>query len=88
MKTTTHTRRRARHAIRSVALIVPALVLAIAASASANGTSIDAYGGDGRGTLPLTGLDVGVLVVGALLLIAAGLGLRMLARQQRSQPSE
>jgi hypothetical protein len=50
---------------------------------------VDGYGGfqggiqsdvEGGGSLPFTGLDLGLLIGGGLLLLAIGFGLRRLAR--------
>ena len=65
------------------------MVAAPAALAQDSGSVVDGYGGcqggiqsdvDGGGSLPFTGLDLGLLIGGGLLLLAVGFGLRRLAR--------
>jgi len=62
--------------------------------ALAQQSSVDGYGGGaggiqsdvegGGGSLPFTGLDLGLLIGGGLLLLAVGFGLRRLARGSAS----
>jgi opacity protein-like surface antigen len=82
--------------MKRVFLIV-ALVVAFAAPAALadNGTSKTGYGGQaqvqdevtqtggGGGTLPLTGTDLGLLVVGGGLFAAAGLAMRRVGRNRK-----
>jgi hypothetical protein len=68
---------------------VLATVVVWAPTALAQDSSVDGYGGvqggiqsdvEGGGSLPFTGLDLGLLIGGGLLLLALGFGLRRLAR--------
>lgn len=66
--------------------------LAWAATALAGNSSVSGYGGQaggveeqveaGGGALPFTGLDLGLLIGGGVLLLAVGAGLRRLARDK------
>lgn len=76
-----------------VALVVVAL--AVPAALASNGTSKTGYAGQaqvqedvtksegGGGTLPFTGADLGLLVVGGGLFAAAGLAIRRAGRNRR-----
>jgi hypothetical protein len=50
----------------------------------AGGIQSDVEGGGGGGSLPFTGLDLGLLIGGGLLLLAVGFGLRRLSRGNAS----
>jgi hypothetical protein len=50
----------------------------------AGGIQSDVEGGGGGGSLPFTGLDLGLLIGGGLQLLAVGFGLRRLARGNAS----
>lgn len=79
-----------------VGLLLVALALAPFAAAG-NGTSKAGYGGDSAvqatlvestqassaGSLPVTGIDLGLLVAGGVVLLAVGLGMRRLGRQRQ-----
>ena len=78
-------------------LLIAMLVVALAAPAALadNGTSKAGYGGQaqvqdevattggGGGTLPFTGADLGLLVVGGGLFAAAGLAMRRAGRNRK-----
>lgn len=77
-------------------LLIAMLVAALAAPAALadNGSSKAGYGGqaqvqdevtksDGGGTLPFTGADLGLLVVGGGLFAGAGLAMRRVGRNRK-----
>lgn len=78
-------------------LLIAMLVVAFAAPAALadNGTSTQGYGGaaqvqdevskpsSGSGTLPFTGADLGLLVIGGGLFAAAGLAMRRAGRNRK-----
>lgn len=78
-------------------LLIAMLVVALAAPAALadNGSSKTGYGGQpqvqdevtqsggGGGTLPFTGADLGLLVVGGGLFAAAGLAMRRVGRNRK-----
>jgi drug/metabolite transporter (DMT)-like permease len=74
----------------TVALAVVGM-LVLASAALAQSSSVSGYGGQAGGveeqvetggTLPFTGLDIGLLIGGGLLLVAVGAMLRRLARDR------
>ncbi len=77
---------------RNILLALSAILLvAVSASTALAGSSGSVYGGqggsvqtdiDGGSTLPFTGLDLGLLAGGAVLLLALGFGLRRFARDR------
>lgn len=80
----------------SVALLLVALALAPPATAG-NGTSEAGYGGESAvqvalvkgaqassaGSLPVTGVDLGLAVAGGVVLLLVGFGMRRLGRQRQ-----
>jgi hypothetical protein len=80
--------------MKRLVIIFGCLVTAVvvyAPVALAQQSSVDGYGGGaggiqsevesgGGGSLPFTGLDLGLLIGGGLVLLAVGLGLRRFAR--------
>jgi hypothetical protein len=67
--------------------------LIVASTVFAQGSSVSGYGGQAGsveeqvetgGGLPFTGLDLGLLIGGGLLLLAVGAGLRRLGRDSRA----
>jgi hypothetical protein len=77
--------------------VMAALLWLVPAASGDNGTSQAGYGGEpavqvtivksGQGgdgpTLPLTGLDLGLVFLGGSVLVLVGLGMRRVARQRR-----
>jgi hypothetical protein len=88
--------KRAIVVLTTVALVV---LSAVPVALAQNGTSQAGYGGEAAvqvslsetstaaasqsESLPLTGLDLGLLVVGGVLLLLVGLGMRRLARERK-----
>jgi hypothetical protein len=76
---------------RRITMTGVTLLAGVLAPAALAQSSVDGYGsisggiqsdveGGAGGTLPFTGLDLGLLIGGGLLLLAIGFGLRRLAR--------
>jgi hypothetical protein len=61
---------------------VPAALAQSPAVSGYGGVGGEVQGDVGGGSLPFTGLDLGLLVLGGLLLVAAGLSLRRLAKNK------
>jgi hypothetical protein len=84
--------------VKKLVTVCACLLAVVAVSAPvalAQQSSVDGYGGGaggiqseveggGGGSLPFTGLDLGLLIGGGLVLLAVGFGLRRLARGNAS----
>jgi hypothetical protein len=87
--------RKVAHVKKTATIVGLALVsfLVLASTALAQDSSVSGYGGQAGGVeqqvetggaLPFTGLDLGLLIGGGLLLLAVGAGLRRLGRDSRA----